>query len=477
MNSLARKLVTGSCALLIAFAPAIAPTFAPSSISPGEWSQAAYAAVPVDDEVIMDDLANEILRKEIDLERYYLKYRVEGTKEPKYRRARYFAFQVSSAMTSLASNITNVALSASHTKTPETISVRGSQQGLRVGLVGIALDGGSSAIELCSNGYTAIKHIRNGTSPGAAVKNVVARIKTIDSMIAQREAILNKHPELEAMPVYRCESRVLKSFRDWCLSEFADVYADVKSTQASFNVYYILDIIADCSYTVSQILAIKSLTRPELGNASANTGLVGDSFGILSAPASAKSYNIMYRYWRKRLSATLQEDLKSSEKETKAAMGELNKELASRDASILEAAGSVQNRISVYLLWSARYDKFIEQGLIDQRYQNKVALQGVISGPAISGTYLAQDIMASVALNRLRDRPKAANNLYMAGGIASTAGSATSLALTNYLLFDQLCYQKRMRAKNLLPEQLLSARLITLDELDQRLKAADPLGH
>jgi hypothetical protein len=466
INSFARKLAASCLSLLVLAAPI-------ALLANAACGDAAYAVAPIDDEVILDDLTTEILRKEIDLERYYLQYRVAGTKEPKYRRARYFAFQVSSAMTSLASNITNVALCASHTKVPDTISVRGSRQGLEAGLVGIALDGGSSAVELCSNSYTALKNIRNGTSPGAAVKNVVARIKKIDSMIAQREVLISKHPDLQATSLYQAEGRVLKSFRDWCLSEFADVYADVKSTQASFNVYYILDIIADCSYMASQILAIKSLTRPELGNASANTGMVGDTFGIISAPASGKSYNIMYRYWRKRLSATLKEELNSAEKETKAAMEELNNELLSKDISILEAAGSVQNRVSVYLLWSARYDKYIEQGLVDQRHQNKVALQGVISGPAISGTYLAQDILASVALNRLRDRPKAANNLYMAGGIASTVGSASSLALTNYLLIDQLRYQKKMRAKGLMPEQLLAARLKTLDELDERLLAAE----
>jgi hypothetical protein len=40
---------------------------------------------------------------------------------------------------------------------------------------------------------------------------------------------------------------------------------------------------------------------------------------------------MFYRHWRKRLSATLKEDLSSAEKETKAAMDELNSELASRD--------------------------------------------------------------------------------------------------------------------------------------------------
>ncbi len=429
----------------------------------------ACASAPIDDEILIDSLTNDIVHRQLDLERYYLKYRVHGTKEPKWRRARYFGLQVSSAMCGLASNFTQIGLSGSHMKDPEKISIKGSRQGLEVGMVGIVLDGGSSVVELCSNGLTALKNIKNGTSPGAAVKNVVARVKVIDALLAERDALVKKHPELAATNVYQAEGRVLKSFRDWCLSEFADVYADVKSSQASANVYYALDIAADSVYMASQILAIKSLTNDEHSIPSTNTGIVGDSIGIASAPASTKSYNIMYKFWRKRLAKRMQEDLIKSEDETKAAMGELNKELSSKDVSVLEAAGSVQNRVSVYLLWSGRYDQYIQQGLVDQRHQNKVALQGELSGPAISGTYLAQDILSSVALKEFARRPRAQNNLYLAGSISAAAGTAASLALTNYWLFDQIRYRRKMAAKGMLPEQLLAARLKTLDELDARI--------
>lgn len=78
-------------------------------------------------------------------------------------------------------------------KEPERISVRGTRQGLecRTGR-SLSPDGGSSAVELFSNGYTAVRHIRNGTSPGAAVKNVVARIKDIDAMMVERDALMKK---------------------------------------------------------------------------------------------------------------------------------------------------------------------------------------------------------------------------------------------------------------------------------------------
>lgn len=425
------------------------------------------------EEAKVDAITTDILRKEIDLERYYLQYRVHGTKEPKYRRARYFALQVSAGLTGLASNLVALSLTGGHIKNPESISLSTSRQGFKLGLIGTVIDGGSSALELGSNTFTAIKNIKQGKSPAAAVRNVEGRLKEIDKLLAERDKLLREHPELNSNHIFESEGRVLKSFRDWCLSEFADVYADVKSSQASANVYYILDIASDCAYLASLLLSMRSLKKPELSDHAVNTAIVGDSIGIVSAPASAKSYNMFYRYHKKKLAKRLQEDLDVAEEETKQAMADLNKELASKDIHIIESAGRVQNRIEVYLLWSARYDKYIDKGLEDQRHQSKVALQGVISGPAIYGMYLNEDILAKIALKKFADRPKAQNNLYMAGSIGTTVGTAASLALTNYWLFDQLRYQRKMRKKGMLPEQLLAERLKTLDELDERLQQTE----
>ncbi len=428
-----------------------------------------FAAALSAEEARIDAITTDILHKEIDLERYYLQYRVHGTKEPKYRRARYFGLQVSSALASLSSNIVAVSLAGGHIKNPESISLSTARQGLELGIIGTCLDGGSSAFELGSNSLTAIKNIKTKQNPASAVKNVVARLKEIDALLAEREKLVTQHPELKSNHIYESEGRVLKSFRDWCLSEFADVYADVKSSQASANVYYLLDIASDAAYLASLLYSVKSLKKPEVTDIAVNTAIVGDAIGMASAPVSAKSYNWFYNHWKKKLSKQLNENLTTAEDETKAAMEALNKELASKDVHIIEAAGSIQNRIEVYLLWSARYDKYIDKGLEDQRHQSKVALQGVISGPAIFGTYLNEDILAKIALKKYADRPKAQNNLYLAGAIGTTVGTSTSLLLTNYWLIDQLRYQRKMRKKGMLPEQLLAERLKTLDELDERL--------
>ena len=191
---------------------------------------------------------------------------------------------------------------------------------------------------------------------------------------------------------------------------------------------------------------------------------------MASAPASGRSYYLFAKYWRKRLQKKFQETLKDAESDAKSAMNELNREIASKDIAVLESTPNVQNRATAYALWSARYDRSIDDSLEDIRHNNKVALQGELSGPLISGTYLTQDVlgMASIS-NRLKDRDRAQNNLTMAGAIASTAGTGLSLGLTTYWLFDDLRHRSRMRKKEDLPEQILAKRLKTLDELDSML--------
>src|SRR5215472_1288924 len=54
-------------------------------------------------------LTNEILQKRADLERYYLRYRLRGSEEPKSRRMRYFYAQQTAALGFISANTLQVA--------------------------------------------------------------------------------------------------------------------------------------------------------------------------------------------------------------------------------------------------------------------------------------------------------------------------------------------------------------------------------
>lgn len=430
----------------------------------------AFALQPLDEERQIDAITNQILHKEIDLERYYLQYRVYGTKIPKTQRIRFAAGQIASAAAGLASSIWLVKISGANIHHPEKITDGENRRAIRVGIIAILLDGASVGLEFGSNGWTAMKNIILKKSPGAAVKEVIKRVQEIDALRAERDSLVAKFPDSELGGVYRAEGRVLKHFRDWCLSEFADVYSDIKALQSSYNVYYALDLAADGLYLASYLLGMQSYKSDRFTKPSVITGIVGDGLGIASAPASGRSYYALAKFWRSRLKKKFQESLMDAEDDAKVAMADLNRELSTKDISLLEATPSVQNRTSAYALWSARYDRSIDESLEDLRHNNKVALQGELTGPLISGTYLNQDILGMVSLSgRLRNRDRAQNNLALAGAIGSTAGTGFSLGLTTYWLYDDIRHRTRMRKKGELPEQILARRLKTLDELDSML--------
>lgn len=334
------------------------------------------------------------------------------------------------------------------------------------------LDGASNGIELSSSLLTCYKNKRNNVDPASTVQRAVARVKEIDTLIAEREALVQSNQGLPSSAIHRAEGRVLKTFRDWCLSEFADVYAEVKSTHTSCNVYYVLAIAADALYLSGSILGLKALSpgKEYLNGPAITNSIVGDSIAITSAPGSAFAAKFLYKYHRNKLEDKLKQELGDIEGDAKSAMAELNKEILSADLATLRRTRSVRERASAYLLWAGRYDRYIDKELIEMRHQSKVALQGELSGPMISGTYLATDVMAAIGFYKFPNDVRRASSLGYAGSISSISANSSSLFLTNYWLFSEIVRRKKLRKKGMLPEQLLAERFKTLDDVDKMIR-------
>lgn len=515
----------------------------------------AYSEEITPDEQRIESLSYQILHKEIDFERFYLQYRVDGTREPKWRRLRYYALQVGATSTAMACNIIFTKLSKEGLKAPgvqnfgkadadtddEPDSPEEAARSVEVeevaepeqpsgsndaaggpralprrsttnritsgtanritpnqssedssepdtngqvraafvmNTISTCLDGASNAIELSSGIYTWLKNKKNKTDPASTVKKVIARIKEIDQLIAERESLVQKHPDLPAASIHRAEGRVLKTFRDWCLSEFADVYAEVKSTHSSCNVYYALALAADGMYLAGSVLGLKALRagKENLNGPAITNSIVGDSLAVSSVPVSTVAAKLLYKYHRNKLEDKLKQELGQIEGDAKAAMAELNKEILSADVSALRRARSVRERASAYLLWAGRYDRYIDRELDELRHQGRVALQGELSGPMISGSYLATDILAAIGFYKFPNDARRASALSYAGSITSISANSASLFLTNYNMVSEIMHRRKLRKKGLLPEQLLADRFKTLDQLDSLIRplAAKP---
>lgn len=414
-------------------------------------------------------ITNEMVRQEIDLERYYLNYKLVGHKDPRWRRARYFLLQQAGTAAGIAATTIPIVETGKNLKHPTNVRRGPLIKSYRVGIVGSCLGGGSSAIEFGSNVYTAVKNKVQHKDPGAVKKEVMRRIAEIDKLAAERETLIHQLPDDKLLAVCHSEGRVLKLFRDWCIYEFADVYADVKAYQASNSIYYLMDVTANTLVGTAYLCSIRSFTRIQAAKPAVISSLVADSFYIASAPVSAKAYTILYNRAYKGVGKDMHEKIYDPEPQAKEELAKLTQVL---QESPIEQVGpfGAHSRAQLLGLWSERYDEYYKEGEEGLRHLSKVALQNEITGPLISLSYVGGDIVSTNATyNLAAEHPRGSNSSYLASSISSTAGSTVSFALTTQSLISEKRFEKKLREKGRLPEQIISKRLDTLNELDKLL--------
>jgi hypothetical protein len=196
-------------------------------------------------------ITNQILRKQTDFERYYLQYRIQGGKEPKWRQWRYFVAQQTAALGYLASNTIDTAEFANSIRDPQRENDQYLRYGYTAGLVGSIIGGSADGLEIASNALLAAKNKRHGIDPSSAKKSALKWLREIDALMAKRSSLIEKLPPGETTEIMALEGMLLKEYRDLGAYEFADVYSNIKSYQASSNVFYALDIVSQTLASIS----------------------------------------------------------------------------------------------------------------------------------------------------------------------------------------------------------------------------------
>lgn len=430
----------------------------------------AQASVFSGKEEQIDHYTTQILLKEIDFERYYNNYRLFASKDPKFRYKRYFLLQQAAAGMTLGSYIASATDLGKNLTTPDRISQSLAARTTKLGFTAVVFQGGSSAIELASNVSTTVKNKIKKADPKSAAKNIHSRLQEIDSLMAQRNSLIEQIENKEGVEILQAEGRILKYFRDWCLNEFADIYADAKSYQASNSVYYVLDIASATLYGASYLIALRAIDKPHLFNPSAKVGIVGDAFGIASAPVSSWTYSYLYKHHRKKLGKNFKEKLYDPEEIAKSEILALRTKVEASNALSKSLLDNIHARLSIIDFWSCEYDDYIAKTTVEDRRFNKVALQSTISGPIISTAFLAQDIMALVAANSLKNKVMKATTVGFISTIPPLVASGASLMLTSYWAADEGIHQYILKKKGGTPEQLIAKRFAALQEMENNLK-------
>jgi len=417
----------------------------------------------------ISDLTDSLVKKQIDLERYYLGYRMAAIRDPKYSRLRYFLLQQASAGIYIGSNTAQLIDTAKFLNDPAKISIPSLRKAYAAGLIAGVFGGGSSGIELGANALMAYDNCSHNRSPGYARRFVAASLKDIDQLAAQREELLKTLPKGPLFELCMTEGMLLKYYRDWCLYEFADIYAQAKSERASSNLYYAIDLAAETLTAVSYDLSIKGLKNNEKFGPSIIAGMVADCILIPAAPLSSWSESALYKYWFGRLRSQYKDRLDDPKANADAWLVKLQNVERTADANTLALSGSFQNRAKAYKTWDDHYQSYLDRETHRLQHLDKVGLQQTFLGPIISATDLSQDISNTIAFYRDSQHLRIENKLTFEGTVAGLSASALNFTATNYYFLDQLKFESHLKKIHAMPDQLIRGRIHTLDIIEQLL--------
>lgn len=416
-------------------------------------------------------LSEEILLKELDLERYYLAYWVDAKKEPRWRRLRYFLAQQGTASGFLAQNIITLSQTGKNLNHPDEISQDASNIANNVGIVAGAIGWGSSSVELASNTYTAVKNKLHRRDPATAVDECMLRVKEIDRLLTERQQLMTNCKEGRIREVLAEEGRVLKYLRDWCIADFAEIYSDVKSYQSGNSVFFLLDAAANALICVTFIMSRAAVRHPSLEGASLIASIPADSITMVNAPFSSKVADFLSKHHAKKFYRQLNEkpyDVTPAAEQSLARLEELTK---SMDPSTIAHVNSLPIRLAISKTWSSRCVKFVADREADIRHTSKIAAQQNIAGPILGGAFLEQDTADTVAFYKYSKRnEKKANAINFSGSIVSGTSSLLSISLSNWYYIDEIRHKRRLRKLHQEPGELLADRLAAVDRLEKSLK-------
>jgi hypothetical protein len=418
----------------------------------------------------ISDLTDALVRQQLDLERYYLGYRLAAIRDPKFSRLRYFLLQQASAGVYIGSNAAQLIDTAKVLHDPSQFSVPALRKAYAAGLIGGVLGGGSSGIEVGANALLAYEHCIHNQSPGYARRYVTARLKEIDQLALEREELVRALPQGSLLELCKTEGTLLKYYRDWCLYEFADFYAQAKSEKTSFNLYYAIDVASETLSAVSYDLSIKGLKQNEKFGPSILVGMVCDSLLIPAAPLSSWTEGVLYKYWFGRLRRQFKDRLDDPKAKADAWLIKLQNIERTADAKTLSLSGSFQDRARAYKTWDDHYQSFLDRETHRLEHLDKVALQQTFLGPVISAADLSADISNTIGFYRDKNSENAQNKLTFEGAIASLSASALNFTATNYYFFDQLKFESHLKKIHAMPDQLIKSRIHTLDIIEELLK-------
>lgn len=414
-------------------------------------------------------LTKRILLSGIELERMSLIYRKESGKPRTLRLLRYMATQETGAATTLAFEVVADDQFNIGRKHPLRINQRALKGAFTTVMVGSIIAGSGSCAELASNAWQSIKERRFGQDGGSATAQVIAKVRDLDKLLAQREAFVNLHSDFVGYPRAVAEGKLLRAMRDAFVNEFSTFHADMTAFRTFQNTFFVLNAAFNTIGATAAGIGIRALKDPKL-NGSVNIMFITAGAIAGASPGVATAAGILAR---KLTFTTTDHCLGGGKPLGSTGFGEELQKMKDADEHMgtLMPSMPATERTILYTQSNDYFKAQLQNEVSRMRGLRKVALQSSALGPVIGGLFMTQGILGTVGYYRYGLRPRKQLTLDLYGSINGTVSSGLNVVGNAAWLVSFMIYQNHLKQQHRLPIQLIDERLKHLDEVEQTVMA------
>lgn len=414
-------------------------------------------------------ITKEIMLTGIAMERFSLNFRRETAHQPKFRKLRYFTTQEVGAGGLIAFEVISLKQFDKGRRRPLKINKNALKGATITAMTASIIAGSGSCLELASNLIRARRLHEQGYSSKTATKFVALKLRDLDQLLAKREALVAANTNDPAYERAAMEGKVLHAMRGSFANEYAHFNSDNATFKAAQNSFFVLNAAYNAVGAASAGVGYKAIEKPKL-NGPANVLFIisGALAGVTPMLSSATAMVA-----RKRADDILEKELGVMHFD-QAAIATATKNLAGTlpavDGSLMPSL-PVSQRLAIYTEANALFIKQLESQTKTTRTLNKVALNSSLAAPVIGGLLMTQGILGTRGYYEYTFRPRKQIDLYYKGAVVGTVGTSLNAVSNAALLLASYGYERKLRKKEQLPEQLIAKRLAHLDDLETTINA------
>jgi hypothetical protein len=417
------------------------------------------------------EITRKLILAGVELERFSLKYRKASTEQPKFRRLRFFLAQEAGAAGAMAFEATGLKQFGTGRRHPLQVNKSALHASLVAGLTGSVIAGSGAGLELASNAALAYKNKRRGFDPRAANRFVCEKVKEIDRLLAERDAIVAAHADSPAHDRAIAEGRLARQIRNASLAEYAAFHSDVKGYATFTNTFFALNALTNSLASTGLGIAYQSINTPKY-TGPANIFFIVTGAIIIAVPMVSSGAGTFMRWHAYHsLCKRLGEEPRFDFAEFSAARARVQ-ELESTKQGVLIPTLPMVERAALYAESQDRFQKQIIDETNVARHLEKVALQSNLLGPAIGSTLMTQGILGTYGYYKFTFRPRPQLAYAFRGAVVGTTGAGGLALGGNAAWFlASYAYEHHLRSEHRLPSQVIDERLSHLDDLEKIARA------